>query len=321
MKRGQLLVLLSLSILFFFNSNASAQECPAPENLSITIDTSTPPIAHVSWTVPPGSNVVGFIFTYSIDGGTPISITLPLAPTSYDVVLPKNWARLEVELVSVCEGGGVSDVSREIVSNIIIEDLVLFKPGGAEEIICTNPCPGSTYFYYSQGSGLNGLGIGAGGDPSNNDGGAGSEDPIGPDGAGSLEVFKDATFCLCMENKGNDYQNQEIVNACRLSAREFMPFSPYITFCRAPGTRSLEQSQDKGSVMWHPNPASTDLWIQSRSQPVWCVITDLTGKPMMAAFIVQSSTSIQVSDWKPGVYFIQTTDQSGRVNMGKFVKI
>ena len=92
MKPLQILILLTLSIFCCFSSELNAQECPAPENLSIQLDFSTqPPTAHVSWTVPPGSNVTGFIFTYSLDGGAQTILNLPLNPTAYNIVLPFNW--------------------------------------------------------------------------------------------------------------------------------------------------------------------------------------------------------------------------------------
>lgn len=330
MKPLQILILLTLSIFCCFSPELNAQECPAPENLSIQLDFSTqPPTAHVSWTVPPGSNVTGFIFTYSLDGGAQTVLNLPSTPTEYNIILPFNWEQLDIELVSVCKDGSISRVSRTKTANIIILDLVLTLHDGAEQIVCNKPCQGSSHFYYSQGSGLNNAASIGLNDAPISEGPVESEGdetsangPVVTDGSTTLEIFRNATFCTCMFQHGGNYQDQTVVDVCRYAAREYVTMSPYLNFCRASSGRSANSGQNAESrVFWYPNPVSNELFIEVDAIGTRCVITDITGQMMMELSPIDLNTSIAVSDWKPGIYFIRTTDQKGEVSVGKFVKI
>lgn len=328
MKQIRFLILLFVGIFSLYSSNLSAQDCPAPENVQIKISNSTPPVAHIHWTIPAGSNVTGFIFTYSLNGGTPVSITLPLNPTEYDVVLPEDWMQLEINLVSICEGGSTSKSATLKLRNIIILDVVMFGTGGAEAIVCTKPCEGSTHFYYSQGSGLK-----IAPEEGNNDqaGGAASIDTGAHDGEGNgsgfLETFRNSTFCGCMELNGNNYQDPSIVNACRLSAREFLDPALYnITVCTLIGNRDVIKPSNKleWSVACAPNPASGQIRIQatdSDDMTLRCSVFDMFGNRLVAPFYFQSNAVIAIDKWDAGVYFVQIADQSGKLKTGRFVKI
>ncbi len=53
MRRVQILFWLAFAIFSSFHAPLAAQTCPDPQNLSIVIDNSSPPVANVSWSVPP----------------------------------------------------------------------------------------------------------------------------------------------------------------------------------------------------------------------------------------------------------------------------
>lgn len=323
-----------LTILCSFSNTSSAQDCPVPDNLEIALLLSSPPQASINWTAPAGSHVIGFQLTYSINGGLPQTIVLPLAPTQYDITLPDDWTSLQVGLASVCEDGSISETVGETLNNLIIEDMVI---GGRSDIpeqkVCTNPCPGGTHFYYSQGSGLNlaakasyklaeewrhsGLGT---------DHNTAQEDPGGIEGGQGLgnEIFKNTIFCSCMEQNKNKYSDHIILDACRLLARQYVNTSYDDMVQCATGTGRNEQVAQgaRESIVLSPNPAGDWLHVYARpgDGQFKCAVSGVTGTCIMPEFIIADELAIPVADWPCGVYFMRITDRNGVVQTKQFVK-
>ncbi|MCW3104575.1 MAG: hypothetical protein JWO09_3015 [Bacteroidetes bacterium] len=104
------------------------------------------------------------------------------------------------------------------------------------------------------------------------------------------------------------------------------PFEPYYIYhtdfsCTSTGT---EGPQDLGtSFRLFPNPAGNSVTLELTSQRFTdtfdCSIVNCLGKAVMNGAATNGKT-IDVSELKPGVYFILLRDKAGRVAQSKFIK-
>jgi hypothetical protein len=333
MKQIRRFIVLLLAMQVFIHSPVSAQICPSPENVQIQILEGPPQYAHVSWSVPSGSNVVGFILYYRVDGGAWSTLYLPASPTAYDVPLTGHWLLLEVEIASLCSDGSISSVTTNDINNLIIVDIVLAREDGyAESLVCKSPCEGSTHFFYSQGSGLgNGnpasIGILAGWGLN---GTIEVSDLSDLSSTTNYETFNNNEFCSCMETHGGDFSNPNIVTACKLVARAYLSsIDYYLSVCNTkPKARDDDQHQkeilpDQWSIMIAPNPSDNEMILTVENmgeQTIQYSITDVFGRPIQTTQKLTSNQSIDVSNWLSGFYFLQVKDAKGISKTLRFVK-
>jgi Secretion system C-terminal sorting domain len=332
MRRVQILFWLAFAIFSFLNTPLSAQTCPDPQNLSIVIDNSSPPVAHISWSVPPGSGVIGYTLTYSINGGAPVTLNLPPTPTAYTVTLPRGWETLNVSLTSICDNGGNSRTVGAKVTNIIIIDVVM-RDVPLQQAVCTEPCAKSTHFYYGRnGSRLDKA------DPEAKDLAkklAGDKKIAEPPAKGESpsnyhETFRNTSFCTCMTENGNDYNNQILVDACHFVAREFLDASLYnLTVCNNLGREKPVDEKPSFSSNWFleciPNPVQDQLWIKNHftddNISTNYLIMNANGQVVVELENVVGDQFVGTSSWPSGIYFLRATTSAGTQKTLRILKI
>ena len=90
-------------------------------------------------------------------------------------------------------------------------------------------------------------------------------------------------------------------------------------WCKTVGINDLKMLNQKLKI--YPNPTSSNINIQlSEGSFKTIEITDVIGQIMTMMTIHQSATTIQVADFRSGVYFIKAIDMDGNVFNTKFVK-
>ncbi len=309
-------------------------QCPSPENLTITIDQGPPPSATISWDVPssPNNTVVGFLLEYEIDGVSSGQLSLPLSPTSYTVPLPTNWRNIWVGIYSVCADGSISNIETEDRSNVIIVDLILAN-SATESLVCRGEiCPNSTYFNYSQGSGLTNAIIMEAMVVLNQLMANGTLPTIPlqvlPNGTSApngvlVEAFKNTTFCNCMDVTAGDYNDPSAVNTCKVYAREFLDTDDYdITVCRM-GIKPRSDDQPSTSFLLSlaPNPATDHLNLLLEGAHAGQVqFFNGIGQQVLEHLVTVGPNHIDLSSLTAGVYILRFTDNTGNIEVRKLVK-
>lgn len=317
MKRIFYLLLLVLSWFFSTPQQSLGQSCPPPENLIVQITGTAPQTANVTWTEPSGT-VLGYQFTYQIDNNPPVVLILPPGVSSYSVTLPEGWQTIEVSLQTICDGGRVSDVERIKVTSIVIVDLVLANQA-RESAVCLTPCPNSTHFYYSGEWNGSNTGTSAASHEGSITGGEGKE------------IFVNETFCQCMANNNNEFNDFVVVDACkRMSKMLINPNLYVLNQCNIDGksnisNRNAQPASNYWSATVVPNPGSDYLGLAinelSVSKTVQVHVFHSTGKLMAFMPEMTGSAGWDTTAWPRGLYLVDLTDDAGQKQQLKWLKI
>ncbi len=91
-----------------------------------------------------------------------------------------------------------------------------------------------------------------------------------------------------------------------------------------PASATLEAVKDAGDILLYPNPATDRLFVSFSDpdmQAYYVRITSALGKTMYMLPRPQLAGGIDISHFKPGVYFLQVTDEkTKKVFTQQFVK-
>ena len=79
----------------------------------------------------------------------------------------------------------------------------------------------------------------------------------------------------------------------------------------------LNNSSEHG-LKFYPNPTSTTIAIETHAKGT-ILIHNISGQQMLQQEIRESTTKMDVSGWKSGIYVVKVVGEKG-VQVGKFVK-
>jgi hypothetical protein len=304
-------------LLFFlcFQQTGFTQNCPPPEQFQMIISEDVPPVATLTWLLPPGGSVTGFSLTYMIDNQPPVTVALSAQTTTFSVVLPLDWSAFEANIVSVCgtEQSGDQTVRKE---NLIIIDLVLARSAGAPEaLVCQNICQRATHFGYSGGMVRT---EGQLSDVEMLDDPEGSLN--GTQGAGlQASLYHIERFCNCMALGNNDFGNPVLVEDCKVVARDRKDLSLYnvvTCFTLAPQPRNGKFSGDFQNVNITPNPFQTQLQLNGLPAAMsgQFHLLNATGQLVWQISLSEAPETItlNIPEMMPGIYFYQLISNDGR---------
>ena len=327
MKHKVFVLFLLLAAIGLLASRMTAQSCPPPLNLSLDITAGNPPLAHASWSAPPGVPLSGFLLSYSIDGGPTQTLTLPVSPTEYWFPLPAAWRNITLNLASICANGGVSVAENVRKANIVLVDIVLVRSDAPpEKLVCDGACKESTHFFYGSGSGKESDSapgkFGKSDEPA-------AEGPAAAGQADALEAFRNTTFCNCMAENGNDFSDPALIAACKATAREWLGFSTHtFNVCNSivGGRRSTAPAAARPAGAW-PNPATDRLQIETGlpepAGPLRLLLTDLNGNIVLEHRSAEASGSgvqVSIGHLPAGLYIYHLHSGDQQIALGKIIK-
>jgi hypothetical protein len=297
--------LIVWAALFAAPGLAAAQGCPAPVNVQNEVLPGPPPVLHVTWDAPPNTNVLGYLFVYSIDGSPNDTLYLPFKPTELYLPLPTGWMTLNATLLTVCADGSISVPVSIRRTTIILEDLVLLKhKGSLEEYVCTNHCPRATHFRYRNEDGSD----------------------INPELSGFYQI---GTFCLCMQAHNNDFDDPAIVQYCRNAALETAPVSDLIVVsCYGNATANRNSGVQAVETWVIPNPVSDRFLLvlsAAESGTARCTLLDLRGAVLLEKEVAlgkEESAGVEFSagHLPRGLYLLRIQEPQGRQTTLRIVR-
>jgi hypothetical protein len=104
------------------------------------------------------------------------------------------------------------------------------------------------------------------------------------------------------------------------------PTSGILTLQKSVAERSRSDNNDRRGVLNTPPTAGTGADLQSvppttPSQPMQCVLYDLSGKAITQKPLTNPETQIDLSKFNPGTYILRITQESKELTVIKIVKI